>query len=534
MKNVMIAFEFDDDDVIPVGHSELTVHMVFDVKITLQRKARLVADGHKVPEVPKENTFLSVPTRDSIRLFFTLAALNDLDVLSADIQNAYLTAPVKEKYYVIAGEEFPEQYRGRPCKVVRALYGLPIAGNNFRSYLSKGLKALGWKPCKADPDLYMREAYKTTGERYYEYLLAYVDNIICCSKLPETIMDAIRRRGFILKDGSVEKPKIYLGADIEEYRLKDDPMKIRWAMSSSKYTAKAISDVEVKLKEEGLKLPTNVATPLSLGYRPESDGGRELSDEEQNYFQGVIGVLRWICELGRLDIIVAVSLLSRYLAQGRIGHLQQAYHIFAYLKRYSRSKLVFDDTRPIIDGRAFQQCDWTEFYPEAEEIVPPDMPEPLGKPVMMTCFVDADHAGCKETRRSHTGIIILVNKAPVVWFSKQQATVETSTFGSEIVAMQIAIELIEGLRYKLRMMGVPIEGSCNVLCDNESVVKNVKRPESSCKKKHNSVAYHKARESIAAGIIRVAKESGLSNLADILTKLMPGPALRNMVKRIMH
>ena len=93
----------------------------------------------------------------------------------------------------------------------------------------------------------------------------------------------------------------------------------------------------------------------------------------------------------------------------------------------------------------------------------------------------------------------------------QQTTVETSTFGSEIIAMRIAVELIEALRYKLRMMGVPIEGSCNVLCDNELVVKNVKRPESACQKKHNLVAYHKSRESIAAGIIRVAKESGLTN-----------------------
>ena len=64
-------------------------------------------------------------------MFFTLTALNDMDVLSADIQNAYLTAPIKEKYYVIAGEEFPKQYRGRPCKIVGALYGLPVAGNNF-------------------------------------------------------------------------------------------------------------------------------------------------------------------------------------------------------------------------------------------------------------------------------------------------------------------------------------------------------------------------------------------------------------------
>ena len=66
MKNVMVAFEFSNDDVIAVGHLELTVHMVFDVKITLQRKARLVADGHKVPEVVRESMFLSVPTGDSV------------------------------------------------------------------------------------------------------------------------------------------------------------------------------------------------------------------------------------------------------------------------------------------------------------------------------------------------------------------------------------------------------------------------------------------------------------------------------------
>lgn len=82
-------------------------------------------------------------------------------------------------------------------------------------------------------------------------------------------------------------------------------------------------------------------------------------------------------------------------------------------------------------------------------------------------------------------------------------------------------------------MGVPIDGSCSVLCDNESVVKNVSRPESACKKKHKFVAYHKARESIAARIIRVAKQSCATNLADILTKLMPGHALRRMSRRTM-
>ena len=99
--------------------------------------------------------------------------------------------------------------------------------------------------------------------------------------------------------------------------------------------------------------------------------------------------------------------------------------------------------------------------------------------------------------------------------------------------MGTALETAQGNRYKLRMMGVPIEGPCNVLCDNESVVKNVKGPESACKKKHNSVAYHKARESIAAKVIRVAKESGLTNVADLLTKLLSGSVLRELSKRVM-
>lgn len=180
-------------------------------------------------------------------------------------------------------------------------------------------------------------------------------------------------------------------------------------MSFSKYMAKAVADVEAKLKLEGLKLPINVPTPLSSGYCAECDGSRELNATEQNYYKGVIGVLCWICELGRLDIIVAVSLLSRYLAQGREGHLQKAYNIFGYLKRYGRSKLVVDDKEPWIDESAFTKCDWSEFYPDTEELMPPDMPEPLQEPVMMTCFVNADHADCKETRRSHTGIIIMVN-----------------------------------------------------------------------------------------------------------------------------
>ena len=435
----------------------------------------------------------------------------------------------------LAKDGFPPELCDRPCKIVKALYGLPCAGASFRAYLTKHLRDLGYVSCKADPDVHMRVETKEDGTEYWAYLVAYVDDILCCGMNPRNQLQAIERR-FTLKDGTIEEPTLYLGADIEKFEVPGSS-NTAWAMSSTKYTAKAIETVEQELatSKYGYKyLPsTGIKTPLSGDYRPEIDPTQELDHQQQNYYQGLIGVLRWICELGRLDIIMPCSLMSRYLAQAREGHLNQIFHMFGYLKCHKRSKLVFDSDMPYVDESSFTKCDWAEFYPDAKETMPPDMPKPRGKPIIMSCFVDADHAGCKATRRSHTGIIIFINKAPVIWFSKRQTTVETSTFGSEIVALRIAVELVEGLRYKLRMMGIPIQGSTNMYCDNEGVVKNTTRPESPCKKKHNSVAYHKARESIAAGTIRIAKESGKTNIADLFTKLMGGQTFTNMVQRCM-
>ena len=127
-----------------------------------------------------------------------------------------------------------------------------------------------------------------------------------------------------------------------------------------------------------------------------------------------------------------------------------------------------------------------------------------------------------------------VNRAPIIWYSKRQNTVETSTFGSEFVAMQIAVELIESLRYKLQMFSIPIDGPMNVYCDNEAVTKNVIYPQSMLKKKHNSIAYHWVCESVAAGTIHVTKEDSKTNLADVLTKLLPQATKDFLCDRFMY
>jgi hypothetical protein len=265
---------------------------------------------------------------------------------------------------------------------------------------------------------------------------------------------------------------------------------VRWAFESLSYVKKAIGGVERELAEADMKLIPNAKTPLASGYRLELDTSPELGSKQLNYCQGLIGILRWICELGRIDILMPVSILSRYLVSARQGHLKQTFHIFPNLKTHSHSTMVFDDTMPTYRSKRLVKCDWSEFYHDAAEAIPTNMPQPRGKEASMSCFVDADHAGCRETRRSHSGIIILVNRAPILWFSKRQNMVEASTYGSELLAMRIAIEMIEGLRYKRRMMGVSIPEECTVFCDSSAVVTN-SRPDSTLKKKHAAINFHK-------------------------------------------
>ena len=160
------------------------------------------------------------------------------------------------------------------------------------------------------------------------------------------------------------------------------------------------------------------------------------------------------------------------------------------MKAKPKWTLAFDPHHPDINENCFVKCNWHDFYQGAKEPIPGDAPELHGNVVSTHCFVDVDHVGNLVTCCSRTGILIFVNRAPIIWYSKCQNTVKTSTFGSKFVAMRIAVELIEALHYKLCMFGIPIEGPTNVYCDNEAVTKNTTIPESMLKKKHNSIAYH--------------------------------------------
>jgi hypothetical protein len=159
----------------------------------------------------------------------------------------------------------------------------------------------------------------------------------------------------------------------------------------------------------------------------------------------LVGILRWIVELGRIDIHVYVTLLSSFMMQPCEGHLHEVLIIFAYLKYHSNATMTFYHILVEWNNNDFPEHDWKRFYHDARDEVPPNMPSPRGNTVQINCFTDVDHAGNHATHHSHAGILIFVNRAPIIWFSKAQSTIKSSTFRAEFVATRIAVELVISL-----------------------------------------------------------------------------------------
>ena len=118
--------------------------------------------------------------------------------------------------------------------------------------------------------------------------------------------------------------------------------------------------------------------------------------------------------------------------------------------------------------------------------------------------------------------------------SKKQATIETSVFGAKFVAMKHGIKTLRGLRYKVRMMGIPLTGPSYIYRDNKSQVTNCSRPESTLKNKCNSICYHAIRESVAMGESLITHIKTDDNLSDFLTKTTSGAKRRKLVRGVVH
>ena len=164
--------------------------------------------------------------------------------------------------------------------------------------------------------------------------------------------------------------------------------------------------------QDKYKMSSKAETPMKTSYRPELDITPVLDPIMAAYYMSLIGILRWMVELGRVDICLEVSMMSSHMAMPREGHIEQLFHIFSHLSKYHNTEMVFDPSDPVIDESKYQRRNWTssEFgHLPAVRQVPPNMPQPRGQGFIVRAKVDANHAADTVTRRSRTGFLVYIN-----------------------------------------------------------------------------------------------------------------------------
>ena len=188
-------------------------------------------------DIPNTLTYSSVVSRDSIHIALTIAALNELSVMACDIQNGYLTAECRERIWTHAGPEFGSK-SGSIMLVKKALYGLKGSGAAFRAHLVEKLHDIGFIPTCANQDVWRQPAVKPDGFEYYEYILCYVDDLLAISHDAQKVLKSVQDT-FKFKDDKIDKPDIYLGAQLDMMSV--DGFE-GWTMSSEKYVKSAIEN----------------------------------------------------------------------------------------------------------------------------------------------------------------------------------------------------------------------------------------------------------------------------------------------------
>ena len=496
------------------------MHMIFDIKADGRYKARLCVGGN-VLDCSAHTTYSSTIQDVSVRLLMVIAAQNGLHMMTADVANAFCTAPNVEKVWSIAGKEFGDK-EGAKVTLKRALYGTRTASRSFHEFLGELFRRMGFQPSRADQDLWWRKSDDYEG---YDYLATHVDDIICVSKDPSVYMAQIEQE-FKLRD-LTDNPSYYLGNDLK--RLPNG----RYHISSTTYTKEMIRKYQADYQ------PVRKETsPMEAKYHPEFDESPLLLDDGTREYQRIIGTCQWLIVAGRFDLCYAVSSLSRFSSAPRQGHLQHARRIMGYLRKFPRRGFVINPDpprfHPIYQNVEVKPPDFGNQYDYFHEDINARFPPPLLDKLDLNLFVDADHGHDLSTGRSITGTLVMVGCTPVVWRSRRQTSVQTSTFGSEFTSLKAGVEEAVTLRYHLRSLGVKVSKPTPIWVDNMAVVLNSTKPGSALNKKVIALAYHFVREHQSRSVISIRKIDTKDNYADPFTKALNNISFHAFFIHLLH
>ncbi|WVZ61696.1 hypothetical protein U9M48_011528 [Paspalum notatum var. saurae] len=438
-------------------------------------KARLVAKGYsQILGIDFNDIFFPVVKHSSIRMLLSLVAMHDYELEQLDVKTAFLHGELDETIYMDQPEGFVVPGKENlVCKLKKSLYGLKQSPRQWYKRFDSFMLSNGFKRSDYDSCVYLK-----TVNGSAIYLLLYVDDMLIAAKKKSEIakLKAQLNKEFEMKEFGAGK-KI-LGMEI-----------IRDRKSGLLYLSQR-GYIEKVLRRFNMHDAKPVSTPLAAHFRLSTDLC-PTSDDDIEYMSRVpyfsaVGSLMYAMVCSRTDLSHALSVVSRYMANPSKEHWRAVQWIFRYLRGTSSACLQFGKSRDGLVG-----------------------------------YVDSDHAGDLDKRRSLTGYVFTVGGCAISWKACLQATVALSTTEAEYMAISEACKEAIWLRgLYSELCGVSC--SCvTIYCDSQSAIYLTKDQMFHERTKHIDVRYHFIRGVIAEGGIKVRKISTHDNPADMMTKHVP-------------
>lgn len=501
---------------LPAGRRALTARWIFTWKTSgetvLRAKARIVARGfEQLQGVDFEELFSPTVNKDTLRLMFAYAAMNDNYIHALDVKTAFLHGELQEEIFLLPPPGCSDN-TARVWKLCRALYGLKQAPRAWHRKLKQTLISLGFTPSDEDMSLFMKDE---GGHRMF--LCTHVDDMLILHPSKDAVLQVVQqiKQHFDITDlGPVSN---YLKVNVHKFESG------HVMLHQKDYTAAVIAKY---FDRTDLPVEKQFAlTPLPSGFvfRKLNSDRAECEDEcvpcDVKIYQQIVGSLMYICNFTRPDICFAVNQCCRYMSQPSVQHYKATQYILAYLNATVDYGLVFS-------------------------------PDKANASIVGYC--DASHHSCPDTLRSCTGYCYTYGGSLITWQSKMQSTVALSTSESEYMSINSCGRegaYLQRLFEEVSLASVPIcinvgqiipsyshdttskqvsviRHAQVIYNDNKSAVSMVNNDHSTRLSKHIAKTHHWSREKTEEGILKFMHIAGVDNMSDALTKMLPAPVFQ--------
>ncbi|KAE9090712.1 Copia protein [Phytophthora fragariae] len=443
-------------------------------------KARLVALGClQTRGVDYYYTYSPVASTNTIRVFLSVCCNKRLKIRQFDIETAFLNGTLDEDVYMAV----PQGVRadgGMVCKLRRSLYGLKQAAAVWFKTIRAAFVAMGFVQCRADPCFFVRLGKNGQSP---VYIVIYVDDLLvgCTTDAEADEICAALSSRFTVK--SLGDARYVLGMEIE------------YARNKGELVVRQTQFIKRMLERFGQVEANSVRNPVVLGQDFAPDDSHDMFEDARSYRE-VIGSLLYVANATRPDISADLSSLSQYLDCPREMHWRAALRVLHFLKGTFTRGIRFC-------------CE-------------------SGDRTGIRAYADANWGGDKQTRRSTSGVLLLLGGGPVVYKSKRQNTVALSSAEAEYMALSLAAQEVLWLRYLLVEMGFKAEGPTTLQLDNKSAIAMATNQGYTPRAKHIDLRAHFVRDHVEAGRIKLKHVPTEEQLADFLTKALPTPRLMQL------